>query len=44
MDLSDSSGVYVNFGTLLELSEPYLVILSHSRDNITYNKVPGRIN
>lgn len=44
MDLSDSSGVYVNFGSLLELSEPYLVILSHSRDNITYNKFPGRIN
>lgn len=44
MDLNDSSGVYVNFGSLLELSEPYLVILSHSRDNITYNKFPGRIN
>lgn len=44
MDLNDSSVVYVNFGTLLELSEPYFVTLSHSRDNMTSNKVPGRIN
>lgn len=33
----DSSGVYVNFGSSLEFSETYLVILSHSRNNITYD-------
>lgn len=37
MDLSARSGVYVNFGSSLEFSEPYSVILSHNRDDTTYN-------